>query len=158
MKYRIAALTVVLSCLSSPASALTPYGELGIGLPELLHARLGAYVTPRVSVELYGAPVIFNWLVGAGATGYLLGQTDGDHPPRHAMIVRGTAAFNPTLRPLTIRGNGGETIGAAAFVQGGYGYTAHSGFSLRAYGGAVLYLEDTLAGGPAFAVSVGWRF
>ena len=139
------------------ALAYSPYFEGGIGLPEVLHVRMGAFVHHRVSVELYGANMIFNWLVGAGATAFLFG--DAKHgTPRHALIGQLSLGINPTLQPLRVEGDGAETIGAAAVAATGWAYTAPSGFVLRTYVGGVFYEDNGFAAGPHFALGAGWRF
>jgi hypothetical protein len=141
----------------SPGFAAAPYGELGIGMPELAKLRVGALLHPRVSAELYGSAVLFNALVGIGATGYLLGEARENLPPKNALAVQGTVAFNPTLSPLRVR-SGAETIASAALANVGYAYTADSGFLFRAWFGGILLVEDGPGGGPNFSVGVGWIF
>lgn len=139
------------------AFALSPYAELGIGLPEVLHLRVGGFVHPRASIELYAGNVVFNWLVGLGATGYFLGEARENGPPRHSLLAGAHLALNPLLTPIRFTG-GGETIGSAAFVTVGYALHTDNGFTFRAYSGAILYADAGLAGGPLLSVGVGYKF
>lgn len=143
--------------IAADASAVSPYAEVGIGMPELAKIRAGVLVHPRISVEAYGAAMLFNALVGVGATTYVLGEERDDLPPRHALALQGTAALNPTLRPIRLR-SGGETIAAAVIGALGYAYSADSGFLFRAWLGATLLDEDGIGGGPLFTIGVGWMF
>ncbi len=156
---RSSSLLAVAALLSIPsgAFAIAPHAEIGIGLPELVHVRTGAYLTPRLSVEAYAGNVILNWLVGLGATVYVGGTPNGEAPPRHAGLVQVTAAFNPLLQPIRLT-SGGDTLGAALLVNTGYAYTADSGFSFRAYVGGLLYEDGGFAGGPNLSLGAGWRF
>ena len=139
------------------AAALQPVVEVGVGLPELTHVRLGAFVSPRVAAQLYVSNVIFNWLTGVSVAGHILGEARPNGPPRHAVLALGTLAFNPLADPIRIRG-GGETIVAAALLDAGYALTTDSGFTFHATVGVIAYVEDTLAAGPNFSLSVGWKF
>jgi hypothetical protein len=90
-------------------------------------------------------------MTGLSASAYLLGEARPDGPPKHALLARTTVAFNPTLQPLTIFG-GGETIGAGLLLEAGYALTFDFGFMLNFAVGGLVYLEDTLAGGPLFSI------
>lgn len=130
----------------------------GFGLPSLLHAEVGYLVAPRVTVEARYAHVIFNTMVGLGASGHLLGDAGPRGLPRHGLIVSGYAMVNPTLGELTIFGNGGELLGAALDLLVGYELVTRGGFTLRAQVGALLYHDNGFAGGPNFTLGLGYTF
>jgi hypothetical protein len=138
----------------APAMALAPMVEAGVGLPELLHLGVGARVSPRWTVEVRYGNVVFNSLVGVGATGALFGDASAG-PPRHALLVDGRLMVNPTLGRFQLTG-GGETIGAAAFLHSGYAFQGDNGFLFRARVGALFYEDDGFAAGPNFTVAAGW--
>lgn len=140
-----------------PAAAVEPTIEIGFGLPELTHLRIGAFVTPRLAVQLYASNVVFNWLTGISVSGYFLGKDEPKGPPLHSMLVQATLAFNPLADPIRVRG-GGETIASAALVDVGYALTTWFGLTYHATIGGLLYLEDKVAAAPNFALSIGWKF
>lgn len=142
-----------------PRRDYSAFVTVGIGLPQLIHASVGWYATPRFALYATGSNVIFNWLVGLGATlhAWAWGGDDWTETPRHSILVDGQVTVNPVLRPLRIYG-GGETIGAAVFLDGGYAFIADSGFTVRAQVGAILYEDNGFAGAPNFKGSIGWTF
>lgn len=141
---------------SANAHAIEPTIEAGVGLPELAHVRVGAFANPRLAIHVHASNVVLNWIIGLSATGYLLGVTD-DGPPRHALLARGTLGFNPLAAPIRLR-SGGDTIGAAGLLEGGYGFAASGGFLIHATLGALLYVEEVPAAAPTISAGVGWRF
>jgi len=155
---RISILTVVL-LTASPAAATDGYVEGGIGFIELAHLRAGVYLTPRVSLELYGGNVLFNWLAGLGGTVYLLGDAGEGRPPRHSLMLNASVTVNPTLFPPRVT-SGAETVGAAFLFNIGYALTAPSGFLFRVYSGGVVLVEEFVPPpGPNFiALGAGYRF
>lgn len=143
---------------AAPAAAFDGYVEGGIGFPELAHIRAGGFVLPRISVELYGANVLFNWLAGLSGTAYLLGDASEGHPPKHSLMLNAAIAINPTLFPPRVT-SGSETIGAAFLFNVGYALNARSGFMFRVYSGGIVVAEDFIGGGPnLIAVGAGYRF
>lgn len=158
---RTLAMAALAAALAFPATSLArvrPLLSLGLGFPELVHAEAGLFVHPRVSVEARAGWLLFNVMVGAGVTGWLVGETHGDRPPKHALLVSADFRFNPTLRPLRLD-SGAETLGSAATSWVGYGFTLPIGFSVRAMAGAIWYSEGgRLAVGANVIGGVGWVF
>lgn len=131
---------------------------VGVGLPELLHASVGYVPTTSLALELTLHNVIFNTMLGAGATYHMafpwLDQPEGHNMPRHAILWSAHAAVN--LQQPGFAG-GGEIIGSGLFLQTGYGFVSDVGFSVRAKLGALLYVDDgQLAGGPLLGIALGW--
>ncbi len=156
---RAAALSLALTAIgAAPAAAQRGYVGAGLGFPSLAHVEAGWLPIARLAVEVRGDWVIFNPMVGAGVTGYLLGDADGDRPPRHALLLSGRLMVNPTLGELTIEGDGAETIGALAGVDVGYGWLTDAGFHLRPRLGVWAYEDDGFAVGGHLTVTAGWVF
>lgn len=145
-----------LLALASPAHARTFVG-VGVGLPELLHAEIGAFVTDRVSVQLVGGVPLFNPLVGVGASWLALGAENGGRPPSHAFVLTGEWRVNPR-RPISLV-SAGDRLGSALGLYGGYSYVADAGLLVRVQGGPIFIWEDGApgAGVNAFAM-IGWVF
>ena len=132
------------------------YGAIGSGLPDLAHGELGYFVSPRLTLEAHAHWIVFNPLVGLGAT-YALGKALPARPPRHAGLLSAQVLVNPTLGGLELQG-GGETLAALVAAYGGYGFLADNGFYLRVLAGGLLYSENGFAMGPNATVSLGWAF
>lgn len=148
-------LALVLLSAGAASAAVRPAIFVGIGFPELLHAEIGLFVHDRLALEVRGGNVLFNMLVGAGATGYLLGETNG-RPPRHALLLSGDYRVNvyPPLRLDT----GGERLGSALGTGLGYGFTSTIGFSVRLLATILWYWEKGVALGATATLGVGWVF
>jgi hypothetical protein len=154
------ALVVLLAAPSVRAAEPRPLHGLvttGIGLPSMLHASAGAYVHPRVELDVRYGFVIFNPMVGLGATGHLLGQDGDRRPPKHSLLVSGEAMLNHTRRPLTLR-SGADIMAAYAGTYAGYGFLADTGFVFRAQSGGVWYHDAGFAAAIDFRLDVGWAF
>jgi hypothetical protein len=152
MRAHLACLTVVLAATPVAAKAEEDPGlsvSAGVGLPELLHVDVGYFVTERWQVDARWANVLFNPMVGVGATRWL---GFGESTPRHAMLVSAQAMVNPTSGFAS----SGDQIGAAVGGSVGYGFMSAAGFSVRALAGGLGYWDDGLAGGPNVTVSLGW--
>ena len=149
-------LIVVLGGVRNTAKART-YVTAGVGLGEILHAEFGGFVAPRTTLDASWGWVIFNHLVGFGATQYFaLGTSDGF--PKHALLASGRLRLNPTLGEPRLVGSG-DTIAATAEAYGGYAYTAKSGFTARASVGVLVFqMGNELQAGPNVLVSLGWTF
>jgi hypothetical protein len=161
---RTLAIIVLLVGLSSPAVAEEPGAQglnamvsVGVGIPELLHAELGYFPTGRLSLEAQFKSVVFNTMVGVGATGHLLGQAAPGRPPRHSLLASGSILVNPTLGELRLE-SGGDVIAAGMAAYVGYGFLAESGFLFRGLVGTLFYEDDGLALGPVVTVAAGWAF
>jgi len=128
----------------------------GIGMPSLLHAGAGAFVTPRLSVEARYANTVFNHLVGVGATGWLLGQAEG-RPPRHSLALTGDAMVNLWAEPLSLA-SGGDRLGSYAGAWAGWGFVGERGFVLRAQAGGLFYADSGFAAGPDARLALGWTW
>lgn len=150
-------LLLVLSSLASAAPRLHGFGLVGVGLPEVLMAEAGGFVSDRWSVEARYGNVVLNHMVGIGATGHLFGELDGAGPPRHSLLVSPQVMINPTLGGLRLRG-GGEVIGASAGAAIGYGFRAERGFLLRARVPLFFYEDGGLAFSGGLSVAGGWGF
>jgi hypothetical protein len=150
-------LLLVLTSLASAAPRLHGFGLVGVGLPEVLMAEAGGFVADRWSVEARYGNVVFNHMVGIGATAHLFGDLEGGGPPTHSLLVSPQLMVNPTLGGLTLQG-GGETIGATAGAALGYGFRAERGFLLRARVPLFFYEDDGLAFGGGLSVAGGWGF
>lgn len=148
---------LALTGLATAAPRLHGFGVVGVGLPEVLSAEAGGFVSDRWSVEARYGNVVLNHMVGVGATAHLLGAIDGAGPPRHSLLVSPQLMVNPTLGRLTLQG-GGDTIGASLGAAIGYGFRAERGFLLRARVPLFLYEDDGLALGGGFSVAGGWGF
>jgi len=152
----------LLASLAGPARAaadepVVAHVLVGAGLPQVLHASVGWFPSSRVSLDLRYGYVVFNHMVGAGATWYLLGEAGPHRPPRHAVLAVGHLMWNPTLSPPTLS-SGGETLAAYVGVYGGYGFLAGSGFEARLLLGGLLYEDGGPAMDPDAMVGVGWAF
>ena len=152
-------LCAVMAFLSGPAALAEARPRvdvsLGVGLPELLHAQLGYFVTPKVTLEARYANAVFNPVVGLGAT-YRMGRSLDGQPPRHALLLSGHLMANPTRMTLV---SSGDTIGAYARPAVGYGFSARGGFTFRAEAAALVTVESEGIGlGPDVSLGVGWAF
>jgi hypothetical protein len=141
------------------AAELPVYASGGIGLGELIHAEVGAYLPGGLSVDLTGGWLIFNPLVGVGVT-KAFGHAERARPDRHAFLLNGKLRLNPSLGALRLTGDGGETVGATAEAYAGYGFQADGGFLLRVFGGAVVYPVSGggVEAGPNVYLSLGASF
>lgn len=154
-------LSLLLASLLSPPALARParvYVAAGLGLPELLHAEVGWFASPRLSVEVHGGFPVLNPLAGVGVTGWLLGRPGADRPPRHSLTVSGRLRLN-VLYP-TMLSSRGERLGSTLEPLVGYGLLTDGGFVLRADVGALVYLDehDGLAAGPVALATAGYAF
>ncbi len=132
----------------------TVVASLGIGLPALVHAELGGFLTPRLLVELHAGTYVFNLLTGLRAEMHLLGE---GAQPRHALTVGVGGFVNPLMSPSEWTDPGAESIGVGGEVLVGWRLLTDGGFLLRARAGALVYAGPSgLEGGPSFLLSAGW--
>jgi hypothetical protein len=134
------------------------YVAAGVGLPELLHAEVGWFAQPRLSVEIHGGFPILNPLVGLGVTGWLLGQSNEHRPATHSLTVSGRLRLN-ALYPTMLKTRG-ERLGPVLEPLIGYGLLTENHFLLRVDVGALLYVDehDGLSGGPQAVLTLGYAF
>lgn len=154
----VAAATAPRSALADPPDqdrfvGLTASG--GVGLPELMHAELGYFVTPRLELQAQYKYVGANHLTGLGATGYFFNETFGDRPPRHAILGSASLTANPTLGEFRVTRDE-ETIGAAAGLYFGYGFVSRDMLTVKVLGGTLLFDHDGLGYTPSLNVSAGF--
>ena len=110
----------------------------------------------RFSVELLVNNVVFNWMAGVGASGYLLGWVDSSAPPPQTLWLNGSLLVNVVDFGFV---GSGDTIGSAAIGQVGYAIHTELGFVARLGAGVILVpTEDGLDAGPTFSFGAGWRF
>ena len=126
----------------------------GVGLPELVHVEAGLGVSPRWTIEARAASTVFNPEVGLGVSAYLLGLADRV-PPKHALLIHGSALMNPRMLSLQSEG---DQLAAYVNIAAGYALHADSGFYFRALLGALLYEDSGFAAGPNATVGAGWWF
>ncbi len=147
-------LAVLLSASLASATPPRAVAVVGVGLPEVVHVSLGAFVSDRWTLEARYSNVVFNHLVGMAATGHLLGEAP-DGRIAHNLLVMPRIQLNPTRDPLTLQG-GGEQLGALLGVGIGYARHGSSGLVLRAQLDGFVYEDDGPAAGVGPSVSVGW--
>jgi len=143
------------------------YGQAGIGLVELAHLELGAFVGPRVSVEGMVAWDGVNGGRYGGGAYYTFGHAQGRRPPRHGLLVGARlmldadAAFE----------SHGDDLSSYGVIPVGYSFLSDGGFFLRATVGLAVVRERTVpdpkvslvehhwrAAGPLFTVGAGFAF
>jgi hypothetical protein len=156
----LAAATIPRSAPAAPPDhdrfvGLTARG--GVGLPELMHAELGYFLTPRLELEAQYKYIGANHLTGVGATGYFFNETFRYRPPRHAILGSVSLAANPTLDEFRITRDE-ETIGAAAGLYFGYGFVSRDLLTIRVLGGTLLFDHDGLGYAPSLRMSAGLAF
>ena len=121
------------------------FGAAGVGLPEILHASVGTFLGPHVSLAARGNFTLFNPMLGIEAM-CSLGTARGRRPPRNALLLGASAMLNPTLGGLDLSGQG-ETIAASLNPSVGYAFLAERGFYLRVLLSVIVYRQGT--GGDA---------
>lgn len=146
----------MLLLLLASALAADPRVQLtaGVGLPELLHAEVGGWLSPRLSVEARYGNVVLNHEVGVGVD--WAAWLPSGSPRGHALLVSGQAMVNPTAT-FSLR-SGGDRLGAYGAVYGGWRWVSEAGFVARAHAGVLLYDDGGFAAGPNGIVGVGWAF
>ncbi len=133
------------------------YAMAGVGLLPLVHVEVGAFVAPRIVVEVMTGTYIFNLLVGVGGEVHLLGEGD---QPRHALTLGGHVLANPFLSVSEWIDPGAEAIGFGGDLLIGWRFLTDGGFLLRANTGVLLYRGSSgLEAGPTvFSLSAGKAF
>jgi len=134
------------------------YLGLGSGLAEIGHLDVGAYVHPRVTVDVTFGYAVFNPLAGIGASAYLLGEIEGERTPRHTLVVHARARLNTEIWPPRVRSRGSEEIASTAELYLGYAAHRPSGFVFKGLMGVIFYRDFELQAGPNTTVMVGYAF
>ncbi len=145
--------------VSAPATPerepFATYFTAGIGLPELIHAEVGGFVHPRVSVDASAGWIIFNPLVGLGVTGYFFGDSTYGVTPRSSMLLSARARVNPNANWSNLSATN-DTIPATVDCLFGYAFHGDSGFVFKGAAGTLFYDDNGFAAGPNFLVSLGY--
>lgn len=144
------------------------YGQVGVGVVELVHLELGAFVGSRVSVEgMVAWDGVYGGRYGGGAY-YTFGHAQGGRPPRNGLLVGARMMLDSAANFE----NQGEDLSSYGVIPVGYSFLSDSGFFLRATVGLAVVRERTSrldgevsivehhwrAGGPLFTVSAGFAF
>ena len=135
------------------------FGAAGVGLPEILHASVGTFLGPHVSVAARGNLTLFNPMLGIEAM-CSLGTPRGRRPPRNALLLGVSAMLNPTLGGLELSGHG-ETIAASLNPSVGYAFLARRGFYFRVLLSVIVYHQGTgsdahFEAGPSLTAGAGF--
>ncbi len=131
----------------------------GIGLPELVHLEVGAYVAPRFDVHARLTAPLLQPALGAGVR-FHAGRIDSGRPPRWSATGALDVTLNPAHPAVFSRG---EQLGFAAYPMIGAQHLSDTGFVGRLEVGAILELEDRsgfprVGGGPGIRLAVGLAF
>jgi hypothetical protein len=130
----------------------------GSGLPEVLHASVGKFFGSRLSLAGRINLTLFNPMLGVEAL-YSVGDTRGPRPPRHALLLGGSAMLNPT--ELKLSGHG-ETIAATFGPTVGYAYLADGRIYFRTLLAALIYHQGGddphFEVGPSLSLGLGLAF
>ena len=150
-----------------PPAPVHVYGLVGLGLIELAHAELGAFVGPHVSVEgMVAWDGVYDARYGGGAY-YTFGRAQGRRPPRHGLLIGARLMLDSGARFETH----GDDLSSYGVIPVGYSFLSDRGFFLRATIGLAFARERThpdpkvslvehhwSAGGPLFTVGAGFAF
>jgi hypothetical protein len=159
------ALTALLSAAAPVRADVAAAGEpvklfvnAGSGLPEILHASVGTFLGPHVSVGARLNFTLFNPMVGLEAM-YAIGTSRGPRSPRHALVLGASATINPTLGGFELSGQG-EEIAAAVSPSVGYAFLTDGHFFFRALAAVIVYHQRGAGGGfeagPSLSVGAGF--
>ena len=135
------------------------FAAAGVGLPEILHASVGTFLGPHVSLAARGNLTLFNPMLGIEAM-CSLGTPRGRRAPRNALLLGVSAMLNPTLGGLDLSGHG-ETIAASLNPSVGYAFLAGRGFYLRVVLSVIVYHQGTgsdahFEAGPSLTAGAGF--
>lgn len=115
----------------------------GSGFPEFLNADLGCYLNRNISLDVDYGIVIFNSMVGVGATYYFYGKNNINF--RNSFLLAAKVRTNPDNHPLKLK-SGGETLGSIFELYAGYNYCGKRGFVFRGQAGPLFTIENNHVG------------
>lgn len=128
----------------------------GIGFPEFLYANLGCYLNRKISLDADYGIVIFNNMLGVGATYYFYGKNNINFKRSFLLAVK--IRTNPNNNPLKLK-SGGETLGSIFELYTGYNYCGKRGFMFRGQVGPLFTIENDHMGlGFNSRLSMGYCF
>ncbi|OFY82873.1 MAG: hypothetical protein A3F72_01945 [Bacteroidetes bacterium RIFCSPLOWO2_12_FULL_35_15] len=128
----------------------------GIGFPEFLNANLGCYINRKISLDADYGIVIFNSMLGVGATYYFYGKKNISF--KHSFLVAAKVRTNPDNHPLKLK-SGGETLGSILELYAGYNYSGKKGFMFRGQVGPLFTIEsDHIGFGFNSRLCMGYSF
>jgi hypothetical protein len=144
------------------ATADQPVGwffTAGTGLPEVLHASVGKFFGPALSLAGRANMTLFNPMLGIEAL-YTFGDNRGLRPPRHGLLLGAAAMFNP--REFSLSGQG-ETIAATLSPSIGYGFMSDGRLYFRALLAVLIYHQGQgpdahFEVGPDISLGLGLTF
>ena len=143
---------------ASPDDPVRLFFNAGSGVPEVLHASLGRFFGPQLSLAGRINLTLFNPMMGVEAL-YSVGEPRGERPPRHALLLGASAMWNPTQFSLSGQG---ETIAATFSPQVGYAFLADGRIYFRAQLAALVYHQGGIDGGvevgPSLSLGLGLAF
>lgn len=132
----------------------TAYVTLGVGLPTLVHAEAGYYITPSTSIDVIGALIVFNLMGGVGATQWFSLQSGTFD---HDLGIGVHGYLNLIDEPFEFE-SGSERLGLTFDAMLAYAFTLEAGFTVRAQLGALIYDDAGVQVSPNFLAMAGWRF
>lgn len=155
---------------AAPPPPVHVFAQAGVGMVELAHLEVGAFLGPHVGVEAMAAwNGVYGPRYGGGAFA-IFGHAQGSRPPRHGLLLGARLMLDSGAN----FDSGGDDLSSYAAIPVGYSFLADNGFFLRASLALAVVRERRshqdivgqppvidhrwTAGGPLLNASVGFAF
>lgn len=154
----------------APPPPVHVFAQAGVGMVELAHLEVGAFLGPHLAVEAMAA---WNGVYGphyGGGAFAILGHAQGRRPPRHGLLLGARLMLDSDAS----FDSGGDKLASYGAIPVGYSFLADNGFFLRASVAVAVTRERTAqqeavgqplvidhrwtVGGPLFTASAGFAF